>query len=84
MGDADWLSNHMFAELNAIAIVEHLRLEDTLLDHEGPLRGSIDEVLHFTRGVEAYISSVHGFTTEQAQTIDVAKMGVGEQYIIDV
>jgi hypothetical protein len=73
----------MFAELNAVTVVEHLCIEDALLDHEGPLGGSVDEVLHFARSVEAYVSGVHGFTTEQAQAVDVAKVGVGEQYIID-
>ena len=33
--------------------------------------------------MEVHVSGVHGFTAKQAQTIDMAKVGVGEQHVID-
>jgi hypothetical protein len=83
MGYANRLGDHVFAELYSITVVKHLCLKDALLDHEGPLGGSVDEVLHFTRSVEVHVSSVHGFPAKQAQAINMAKVSVGEQHVID-
>ena len=47
MGDVYWLDGEVGAELEVVSIVECGWLENALVDHQCPLRGSINKVFHF-------------------------------------